>query len=94
MNRVRYTAYRRVLDLVEAGGYTDEERATLKDAAEGILLSSDPKSEELRLLAVSASFAVDQAVVEKRLTRSGGAEMRGWLDRCGPTPSRELSPAA
>jgi hypothetical protein len=92
MNRSRYMAYQRVVMLLEAPRWSDEERVILKDAAEGMLLSRSPESEELHLLSASASLALDESVAEQRIGVARAAEIRGWLDRCGPAEGRVLTP--
>lgn len=89
MTSERYEAYKRALEQIERLAPTklhDDEEALLRDAAEGLLLSADPASEEATELRSKAFGLLDNLVESGRWFEATSERLRRDLEAACPEP--------
>jgi hypothetical protein len=92
VNDHRYRNYLFVLEVLESNIFSDAEREILADAAEGLLLTRLPGSEEMDEIGAQVSAVLDELVVSDRLRYATAVELRARIAECGPAGAA-LSPA-
>lgn len=89
MTSTRYRAYRRMLDRVDdlvplTLGDTDQ--ATLRDMAEGLLLTRDGEIDQREEILTSASLFLSMLFGTRRITAAESESLWAGLAACGPQP--------
>ena len=84
MNGHRYRNYLFVLEVLESDVFTDVERDLLADAAEGLLLTRLPGSDEIEELGIQVAAVLDELVASDRLRYGTAVELRARIAECGP----------
>ena len=84
MNGHRYRNYLFVLEVLESDVFSQPERDVLADAAEGLLLTRLPSTEEVAEIAAQVSAVLDDLVTTDRLRYATAVELRARIAECGP----------
>ena len=92
MNSHRYRNYLFVLEVLESDIFTSVERDLLADAAEGLLLTRLPGTDQMEEMGTQVSAVLDELVASDRLRYATAVELRARIAECGP-PTEALTPA-
>jgi len=87
MTSERHEHYKRAMEMIERLGpakLQPEERETLKDAVEGLLLTNDP--DEVERLRDQASEQMGALIASGRWSESTGGELLEAILAAGPQP--------
>ncbi len=94
MNGERYRNYLIVLEALDSGVFSSDERELLADAAEGLLLARGPRSDETDELEAQVVAILDELVAGARLRRANALELRARIVACGPARRRRSARVA
>ena len=84
MNGHRYRNYLFVLEVLESDVFSNVERDILADAAEGLLLTRLPSTEEVDEIGMQVAAVLDELVATDRLRYATAVELRARIAECGP----------
>lgn len=82
----RYKSYLFISRVLRSDLFNALEREVMTDAAEGLLLTSEPDSEQIEQLELNAKAALDGMAAAGRIHGTTAAEIFQRIRDCGPEP--------